>query len=461
MKQQLSILILFLLLNLITFSCSSELSENMIPPKRGKSTTTEKAGTLSANVLKIPANSFTGYYFLQKLYSGDNPGKIIDSSEQSTKLRFIILGDMSLGYSKDDKTASIEDSLQLAELFQDGVDSVENAKCCSRVVYRTFPGCKDGDCPKSGTNVPVELAANKCLEVLNSKTGITWRICHDNLQILSKLSMKLNFSILKLKAGKTPNKLVEQFLLNSSGLLDTPTEKSLKDYWEKQESWSGFCQRKDILQSPINIETGNVIKVEKNIPGVNSSKPGSLKINYDFKEAKTVIKKIGSEIKVFFQDYAGMLVFSTGSNELNYQIESISFRFPGEHTIDGKRPMGDMLVNFTEMVPDTKLWLTTGLTVSIPLNAVSDESSPALESLDMDMWKFELKDKSEYIPKQMFKKEEMKFAIGDIFKKVMDLNPEFYNYVGTETVPPCRRILSLFIFSKCNLDDLKQSFKRV
>ena len=66
-------------------------------------------------------------------------------------------------------------------------------------------------------------------------------------------------------------------------------------------------------------------------------------------DVHTLVKKNFNEIIVTFLNFAGIMKLTVDGTYLLYTPQFMSFRFPGESIIDGKRSMGDILLNFAEI----------------------------------------------------------------------------------------------------------------
>jgi hypothetical protein len=64
------------------------------------------------------------------------------------------------------------------------------------------------------------------------------------------------------------------------------------------------------------------------------------------------IEKRYGEAIIKFLNNPGLITISKGNNNLIYMPKYISFRFPGEHSILGKKFDGEMLIHCKEINPD-------------------------------------------------------------------------------------------------------------
>ena len=81
----------------------------------------------------------------------------------------------------------------------------------------------------------------------------------------------------------------------------------------------------------------------------------------NLKEVHTLIKKNFGEVIVVFRNFAGVLKLSTDGGYLNFTPQYMSFRFPGETIIDGKRSDGDIQLHFAEMTDKTPVIILINL----------------------------------------------------------------------------------------------------
>ena len=107
--------------------------------------------------------------------------------------------------------------------------------------------------------------------------------------------------------------------------------------WDKQEKWGNRCNS-SFMQSPIDISSSSVKKPKTHFD-----------MGMNLKESFTLVKKNFGEVIVVFTNFAGVLKLSVGGNYLNFTPQYMSFRFPGESIIDGKRSEGDIQLHFVEM----------------------------------------------------------------------------------------------------------------
>jgi len=174
--------------------------------------------------------------------------------------------------------------------------------------------------------------ANYCLE-LNVPDEARWRICHKNQDRISALHTKLIFYALNANF-KGNMSVISNFLTKSRIGREAP----LKDWhWENQHKWNQLC-RSTVMQSPLNIIKNNV------------KKPGSgFSVSYNLLPVYTMMKRNQKEVIAAFMNFGGLVQLSIGGTYVLFTPTYMSFRFPGEHTFEGKRYMGEIVLHLVEM----------------------------------------------------------------------------------------------------------------
>ena len=76
---------------------------------------------------------------------------------------------------------------------------------------------------------------------------------------------------------------------------------------------------------------------------------GNFNMSMKLTRTHTLIKKNFGEIIVVLLNFGGILKLEVDRKFVSYTPQYISFRFPGETIIDGKRSMGDMQMHFVEI----------------------------------------------------------------------------------------------------------------
>lgn len=254
------------------------------------------------------------------------------------------------------------------------MDDLRSGSCCSRMKYQEFPAahglkailqvkaqnpkkksknkkpiikkskavCVDNSCKNNPLNGSGKLKkksfnsakynSNFCLEI-NVTDEARWRICHKNQDRISALHTKLIFGALN---KNFPGKMsvVSNFLAKSRIGREAP----LKDWhWENQNKWNNMCKSRE-MQSPINIRKGDI------------KKPGDgFGIKYNFLPVYTMMKRNQHEIITTFMNFAGILSINIHGVYTNYTPTYMSYRFPGEHTFEGKRFMGEIIIHLVEL----------------------------------------------------------------------------------------------------------------
>lgn len=79
--------------------------------------------------------------------------------------------------------------------------------------------------------------------------------------------------------------------------------------------------------------------------------------------------------------------------------------------------------------------------MTLPLSINDDESNnPVIESLNVDFWKFEVKNKGKHEPKEWGTNKNLVFSLRKLFKQANNQKPTFFFYLGSKTTPPCKGI---------------------
>jgi hypothetical protein len=175
-------------------------------------------------------------------------------------------------------------------------------------------------------------AANFCLELMVPDEA-RWRICHKSQDRISALHMKIIYYTLNANfKGKMD--VISNFLSKARVGREAPLTGW---HWENQDKWKGKC-KSDLMQSPVNILKQNVKKPNE-----------SFGISYNFLPVYTMMKRNQKEIIATFMNFGGALQLSIGGTFALFIPTYMSFRFPGEHTFEGKRYMGEIILHLVEM----------------------------------------------------------------------------------------------------------------
>ena len=177
-----------------------------------------------------------------------------------------------------------------------------------------------------------ELQANYCINIFIPDEA-RWRICSDQKLEIKKLQMKLIFNVLR-NRSKNDKNVLEKLVDNPKGF-SSPLIGNWN--WDEQHKWAGMC-KSGIMQSPIDYITPLAKKLGKNFSF-------SMKLT----KTHTLIKKNFGEIIVVFLNFAGLLKLEIENRFVLFTPQYMSFRFPGETIMNGKRSMGDMQLHFAEL----------------------------------------------------------------------------------------------------------------
>jgi hypothetical protein len=176
------------------------------------------------------------------------------------------------------------------------------------------------------------VLANFCLDLWVPDEA-RWRICSVTQDKISQLQTKLTFNILDQQLKGNANLIAN--VLSNARLGREPVVREWS--WQTQTNWDGYC-KSTFMQSPINI-----VKKDITNDGVN------FLINYHLLPVNTLIKRNYKEVIVAFMNYGGLFQFSIEGTYLLFTPTHMSFRFPGDHTINGVRPFGEILIHFAEL----------------------------------------------------------------------------------------------------------------
>lgn len=182
--------------------------------------------------------------------------------------------------------------------------------------------------------------ANYCLEIFAAFRA-RWRICSFRPIDAYRLQLKIVFSLIKTTVDMKKSKgtvVVEKFLTNSK-LAPEPVNANWN--WATQRKWQGKCTSK-YMQSPIKI-------VEET---TSTTQTPGFKIKYNLFNTQILVIRRFNEIIIQFKNDPGLMMIEFDGKRILYKPSYISFRFPGEHSILGKRYAGDMLINCEEVSHD-------------------------------------------------------------------------------------------------------------
>ena len=115
--------------------------------------------------------------------------------------------------------------------------------------------------------------------------------------------------------------------------------------WDHQEKWKNRC-KSTFMQSPLDISSSAVKKPKSHFDMAMNLKP-----------VHTLVKKNFGEIVVVFRNFGGVLKLTVDGAYLNFTPQYMSFRFPGETIVDGKRSQGDIQLHFVEMKRKTPVFI--------------------------------------------------------------------------------------------------------
>jgi len=190
------------------------------------------------------------------------------------------------------------------------------------------------------------INANYCLEIFAPNIA-RWRLCSIAPMDTYRLQLKLIFSIIKSKSNfkdpKHVKKVIDKFLSNSRFVRDpVPYDWN----WETQRNWPGRC-RSRFMQSPQRIEPEKTIIY------------GQPNFSFSYALLNTHVKIVRrySELVIKFKNDPGVLALTYQEKKITYIPKYISFRFPGDHNILGKRYDGEMILHCEEYTIDPVFYL--------------------------------------------------------------------------------------------------------
>ena len=385
-------------------------------------TTTNTESNTETETLTSLSSVLKGFFWVQRMYPGNDVFDNIKESEFVNSKKYLEVNDEIIYIAESiEKKGEVEDSLKIRDIYDANYDSFENANCCSRVTYEEFPltnsiqniipatkdvplkrkrsfleksssltltnekkessennprNCARGtggagkgsstarrkakDMPASRISpvtapslsrkatkrmkVSEEVTPNLCILIFIPDEA-KWRICSTSKKEINKLQIKISYSVIKLLSKNNP-KIMEKIISNPK-IFTNPTIGNWD--WDNQDKWGNKC-RSSFMQSPINISTSSVEKPKSHFD-----------MGMNLKEVHTLIKKNFGEIIVVFRNFAGVLKLSTDGGYLNFTPQYMSFRFPGETIIDGKRSDGDIQLHFAEMTDKTPVIILINL----------------------------------------------------------------------------------------------------
>jgi hypothetical protein len=331
------------------------------------------------------------YFYVQRMYPGTDPLDNMLESESTSEKKFLEVNDQVIYIANNIQTASeIQDSINIEDIFDNKNDNIGSARCCNRITYEEFPAgnsiktiipaintsvrgkklveraaarkngvsClnkrKPSFIPASGfSSSPVNTPsfskkisnsavmnsekkqANFCIMIFTPEEA-RWRICSHKKSDIKRLHLKIIYSVIKLKSKNNQN-ILKNLIENPAGL----SPPSIGDWnWDHQDKWTGMC-KSGTMQSPIDYPFASVKKPKNNF-----------NMSVKLMPTHTLIKKNFGEIIVVFLNFSGILKLEVDNKSVLYTPQYISFRFPGETMIDGRRSLGDMQMHFAEIAPN-------------------------------------------------------------------------------------------------------------
>ena len=124
------------------------------------------------------------------------------------------------------------------------------------------------------------------------------------------------------------------------------------------------------MQSPIDLSYSTPQNAKKNdlLSPSNTpaaSKSPQFKMDYKFdNKVPLTIERAGVEAIIKFGNFAGGVKISNGNTNsqfLSFSARKISFKFPGEFTVNGDRPDGEMVISMQQITENDTTVLITNL----------------------------------------------------------------------------------------------------
>lgn len=454
---------------------NKESSEKNKKEDKEKTTSTDTKGVNEDKDNKESILSIDFYF--QKIYAGNDPSQLISLSDKSYNKHTVSLYENLIllkNINSNKSLGSIDsvDSIKLISIYNKDLDDNSSSKCCYNIQKISYQQCF-GDCYKSNIT---GFQANHCIELSTTNDIFSWRLCSENESDIDVFIYKLKLAILNVinkqessdKSKLNYQQFIENSLINNYSSISNDS-KDFKNWdWHNQLNWGSRCMNtENNLQSPIildNPEDQVALLLENNSTSnsranTNTNTNDNVKIEYYFEPTEPVVSTFGRENIISFPNYSGMIrlttlnsngnsnsknVLNTQNNTIAYQPNFLSFKFPSEHQISGKRFDGELQLHLTEINPDKKSWLTNGLVISIFIESVSETKSVStLETLKPDFWRLELREK-----KNVFYKPTKEFNLQEIFDLVFQKEPKFYIYKGSLTTPPCTNNVLRIVLNK-------------
>jgi len=223
-------------------------------------------------------------------------------------------------------------------------DSPSEGKCCENIRYINYIKSSETN-PKTAPIFKKNQSsskfsykkANYCLEIF-VPFEVRWLLCTKTLIDVYRFHLKLVFSMIKFNVNMNKvdsAKIMDRFLSNTKL---TSQNSSTQWNWATQSKWEGKC-RSRFMQSPIEIKQSNTI-----IPSQKS-----LKFYYQILNTNVEVVRRFNEIVVKFQNDPGLFMIEIDKKRIVFEPKYISFRFPGQQLINGKKYPGEMLINCKEL----------------------------------------------------------------------------------------------------------------
>lgn len=307
-------------------------------------------------------------------------------------------GDSSLGYR------GIFGALALRKVRSPS-DKIESGSCCVNI-------------EAVGLTKDVLIGTNKldmyCFTI--SASPVQWELCHEDKIKAREARGHIMFNVIK-------NYYYENGLLGNMNVLASASFSNIEWTWSEQDEWTGLCAEGK-TQSPININDDQSVMTDRM----------RLYLNY-FSGSIPVAKFNGHEMIV--EGDFGQITHQLEIGERKFQANSIKFKFPSEHSIEGHSYDGEMIISHKAKNGQEAF-------VSIFMKEVTDgdgEHNQFIDGLSTESWEFDTK-KSKRLDARPDPSQVVRGGIQYYFQKT------FYWYTGSYAEPPCTQPVFRFIMKE-------------
>lgn len=193
--------------------------------------------------------------------------------------------------------------------------------------------------------------------------------------------------------------------------------------WSEQDEWTGICAEGK-TQSPINIEENNSVLTDK------------MRLYLNYRSSTIPVAKFNGHEMVIEGDF-GDITHQLEIGQRKFTANTIKFKFPSEHTIEGHTYDGEMVIGHKAKNGQEAF-------VSIFLNEVTDgdgEHNQFIEGLSTESWEFDPK-KPIRLDARPSPAQIIRGGIQYYYQKT------FYWYTGSLSEPPCSQPVFRFVMKE-------------